>query len=298
VIIMASVIGVTFVAPVFGADPTASDCVTANENSISLRSQHKLLVARSESLVCASPSCPADIRNECARRVADVIAAIPTILVTMDGKPLADRLEGTALSLDPGLHTFVFDAQGQPPLTKQFVIQEGVKDRRERIVLGAEAIASTAGAPGAAPGATLATAAAQPVAGSAQAPAGISPDAGPVGGTQRIIGWTGAGLGVVGLGLGVFFEVKSSSKVSDRDAICPSGTGCPPGSQANIDALTDDARSAATLGAVSLVAGGLLLAGGLALVFTAPRTSDSAAVAVAPVLAPGFRGAALTGRIW
>ena len=55
----------------------------------------------------------------------------------MDGQPIAERLEGTALSIDPGAHTFTFETAGQANIEKQFVVHEGEKDRRERIVFGA-----------------------------------------------------------------------------------------------------------------------------------------------------------------
>lgn len=133
------------------ADPTTADCLAASETSLKLGNQHKLRAERSQLLVCAAANCPGDIRNECVRRVDDVNHAIPTIIfeakdgggkdlsavkVTMDGEVLVERLEGTALSIDPGEHTFVFETAGQPPLSKQFVIRESEKDRREAITLG------------------------------------------------------------------------------------------------------------------------------------------------------------------
>src|SRR5882724_84046 len=109
------------------ADPTTADCIAANDGSISSRNDHNLRAARAQLLVCAASACPADVRTECTRRVAEVNAAMPTVVfaakdqtgkdlaavkVTMDGEPLADRLDGTALSVDPGEHSFVFDAEG------------------------------------------------------------------------------------------------------------------------------------------------------------------------------------------
>jgi len=97
-------------------------------------------------LTCASANCPADIRKDCTSRVEEVNAQIPTVIfrakdasgaditavkVTMDGEVLADRLEGTALSIDPGEHTFTFETAGQSPVTKKLVIQQNQKDRAE-----------------------------------------------------------------------------------------------------------------------------------------------------------------------
>jgi hypothetical protein len=182
-----------------GADPTTSECLAANEMSIELRNQHKLHAARAQLLACSAVSCPADVRDECVRRVAEVNAAIPTIIfvakdglgndvvavkVTMDGQPLVDRLEGTGLSIDPGEHSFAFETAGQPRVEKRFVIHEGEKDRRERILLGVPP--SAAGEP-------------KPAAvSSGAAPATPSGDS-----SKRVVGYVVGGVGVVGVGAGV-----------------------------------------------------------------------------------------------
>ncbi len=135
----------------FAADPTLVDCISANEASITLRHDHRLREARQQLLVCAALACPAEVRAECERRVVDVNAAMPTITfeakdpagndllavsVTVDGKPLVDKLQGTAISLDPGAHSFRFEAGGYAPVEKAFLLEEGRKGRREEIVFG------------------------------------------------------------------------------------------------------------------------------------------------------------------
>jgi hypothetical protein len=163
-LLAASVGGVTSTA--HAADPTTSDCLAASEAALKLGNDHKLRGERSQLLVCAAASCPADIRKECLRRVDEVNAQIPTIVfqakdgaskdisavkITMDGEVIAQRLEGTSLSVDPGNHTFVFETSGEPAVQEQLFITEGEKDRRERILFGAAgALASTSGAPAAA----------------------------------------------------------------------------------------------------------------------------------------------------
>ena len=127
--------------PARAADPTTADCLAATESSLALRNEHKLREARAQLLICSAASCPADMRDECTRRVGEVNAAIPTIVfavkdaagndlvavrVTMDGQPIAERLEGTALSIDPGAHTFTFETTGQAQHP------EAVRDPRRR----------------------------------------------------------------------------------------------------------------------------------------------------------------------
>jgi hypothetical protein len=283
----------SFVSPAHAADPTTVDCLSANERSIKARTENRLRDARAELLTCAAESCPADIRNECARRVSEVNASMPTIVfeakdaagndvsavkVFMDDQLLIERLQGSALSIDPGPHKFRFEAAGVEPIEKQYVIAQGQKDRRELVVLGAALALAGAGATATTP------------AGADQAPASA---AGDPGATQRILGWTAIGAGAVGVTLGIVFSIQRGSKISDREAICAEGAPCPPGSQASVDALTDEARTAGTLAAVGFIAGGALAAGGVALLLTAPKAQSS--MSLIPVVSPAFAGLTLRG---
>jgi hypothetical protein len=62
---------------------------------------------------------------------------LTAVRVTIDGELLASHLEGTAISLDPGEHTFAFAAEGQPKVEKKLVVHEGEKERHEVISLDA-----------------------------------------------------------------------------------------------------------------------------------------------------------------
>jgi hypothetical protein len=251
------------------ADPTTADCLTANDKSISLRNDHKLLGARAQLLICAASSCPADIRKECVRRIDLVNASVPTVVfeakdatgndltsvtVKMDGEMIAERLEGTAISLDPGAHTFTFDSPGQPQITKQLVVREGQKDRREAIQFGGTSAGATAK-----PAATVTTIAGPPSA---------TPRPGETGsrgsGTQKIVGYASIGLGVAGLAVGTIFGLQSMSKHNDAKDACPASCA-----DANGVKLWDDARSAGNISTIGFVVGGLGLAGGTILVLTA-----------------------------
>ncbi|HVW27067.1 MAG TPA: hypothetical protein VHC69_16995 [Polyangiaceae bacterium] len=281
--------------------PAVSECLAASDKAIEERTQHHLLAAREQLLICASASCPGEVREECTRRVDDINAAIPSIVfdakdpegndlsavqVTMDGKVLAERLEGTSFSIDPGPHTFVFTMPGQPAVQKQLILVEGTKDRRETVTLGSPRPASPPNAR-----ATSAPLQTRPL------PPPVASEHPSDGSSQRLLGWTGVGLGGAGLVVGLVFELQRSSKLSDADAVCPSGT-CPAkeqaGDQARINQLTDDANHAGTIAAIGFVAGGVLVAGGLTLVFTAP--SGHHEVALAPLLAPHLSGLAAEGR--
>jgi hypothetical protein len=267
----------TAVAPARAADPTTADCLSANDKSITLRNQHKLRAARAQVLVCAAPSCPADVRKECVRRVDEVNASMPTIVfevkdaggndltavkVSMDGEALADRLEGTAISLDPGSHTFTLEPAGQAPVTRPLVIREGEKDRHVMIELTASPAPASADA-------SLATNTATAAPPQALAPA---PEEAPTRnfGTQKVLALVAGGIGVVGVGLGTVFGLQSKSKHDDAVNACPAGCDA-----AGVS-LMDDARSAGNVSTVAFIVGGIGLAGGAVLWFTAPSKTTPA----------------------
>jgi hypothetical protein len=269
------------------ADPTTADCLAASDNSVTLINQHKLRAARSQLLVCGAASCPADVRKECFRHVDEINAAIPTIVfeardpagrdigavrVTMDGELMAERLQGTPLSLDPGEHAFVFEAAGQPPVKKQLIVRESQKDRRETITFGEPTPPPT---PQPAPaGATW------------KVPEGSPPQPEPSAaglGTQKILALVAGGVGVVGLGLGTVFGLQAMSKRDDATKACPKNT-CP---DANGVSLWDDAQSAGTLSTVFFVVGGVGLAGGAALWFTAKAPESAQAASAQIGIGPG-----------
>jgi hypothetical protein len=135
-------------------DPTQEDCVTANDKAIAAKRQKKLRAAREQYSICASASCGVGVRRLCEQQLGYLNREIPTVVfkltdagkdigpvrVTMDGELLTDHLQGLALSVDPGSHSFVFEARGMNPLTKQFDILQGQKDQQFPVEIPAEQI--------------------------------------------------------------------------------------------------------------------------------------------------------------
>ncbi len=216
---LASVIGLARDAR--AADPRVAECLAESEASIKSGSEHRLRDERAHVLICAAGSCPAEIRRECANRVDELDAAIPTIVfeakdaigndltavkVSMDGEALTDDLDGLPLPLDPGAHTFTFRAAGQPILEKAFVIRESQKDRLELIEFP--------------PTATRAPA--RP--GAEQVPfAPAAPNAKNTGmGASSVLAIVAAGIGVAGLGTGAAFGLETASKRDSAEKVCPS----------------------------------------------------------------------------
>jgi hypothetical protein len=249
--------------------PTTADCLAASDASLTLGNQHKLRDERSQLLTCAAKSCPADVRKECARRVDEVSTQIPTIIfqakdasgadlgavkVTMDGERLAERLEGTALAVDPGEHTFTFETAGQAPVTRKLLIQQAQKDRREVVQLGTP--------PTVAPPVSTA---AEP---SAPAPA---EDAKQGLGGQKTFALVAGGIGVVGLGLGAAFGLVALSQKNAAESACPSS---PCSTQAGATRWSS-AGSSGNISTIAFIVGGVGVAGAAVLWLTAPSTTTT-----------------------
>jgi len=267
--LLVTLTGLLVGSPARAADPTVPECLAASDASLKSGNEHQLRAERTELLICSSSSCPSEIRKECMRRVDEVSASIPTIVfevkdpggidlsdvkVTMDGEVLAERLDGTALAIDPGLHTFVFEAPNQPSVSKQLVIREAEKDRKESIQLGVAA--EGAGAQ-------------QPVAPAASSSGGGMP-------AQKVAAIVALGIGVAGVATGSVFGVMAMQKKDDAEKLCPAECADKKGTDA-----WSDAKQAGTFSTIGFIVGGVGLAGAALLWFTAP-SSTQAQVGIGP----------------
>ena len=289
------------------ADASKAECIDANAKAQDARRESRFSDAHLLLRQCAVPSCPGLIRDDCARRLDELETAQPTIVfdakdasgrdviavdVIVDGKLLAQKLVGVPLPVDPGEHTFTFTASGLAPVTQTFAIKEGVKDRHEVIVLGGSAPATPqptsepppAPAPPVAPPPTAALEAAPAT---SSAPSAEKPAASGI--PWRTVGWVLSGVGIAGIGVGTVFGLEAlSTKSSHCDA---NGRCTPPGTAST-------AYRQATISTTGLIAGGVLLAGGLGLVFLVPggERSSTTGVAIGPLAGPSTAGAYVSGR--
>jgi hypothetical protein len=247
------------------ASPTVQQCLAASNASVKLRASHELRRARAELLVCVAASCPAEVREECGKRIDRVTESLPTVVfeakdgaghdltnvkVTMDGAEVVTaRVDGSAVTLDPGPHTFTFETPGEQPKTLELVLHEGDKNVHAAAVLGAVP------APTLAPPTTPGTAQGRRTAGIA--------------------------LGVVGLAgvaAGAIYGSLTLSKWSTAKGECSTGTQC---SQKAIDDRST-AVTYSTVSDVGLIAGGVLAATGIILYVTAPSAAATAGLRVTP----------------
>jgi serine/threonine-protein kinase len=259
-------------------------------------------------------SCPTDIHEECIRHIPQIDAATPTIVfagvdvsgrdttavaVTMDGELLTRHLDGRAIAIDPGEHTFRIEAAGQAAIEKKLRIQEGEKNRYVRFDFGAlpppDSEEKTTPAP-------LAPTMQSAVVSSAETTTSLpmstdqhetSAATGHPGlSGQKLLGLVVGGTGVVGMIVGSILAAIADSKWSSAKNDC--GAGCTrddPAQQERRDAL-----SAATGSTVAFVAGASLVGGGLALFLTAPPGSATDnGLRVVPSMTAGGGGVLLLG---
>jgi hypothetical protein len=104
-----------------------------------------LLKAREKLLLCTSPVCPRAIRVDCARWLAEVEAATPSLVVLAkdklghdigdlrvtidDGAVVLSKLDGQPIPLDPGRHVLRYERSGESPAEDWVVLGTGEKNR-------------------------------------------------------------------------------------------------------------------------------------------------------------------------
>ena len=120
-------------------------CIAAYEDAQRRRNRGDLIEAREALKVCSRDVCPAIARTDCTGWLAELRVDVPTIVVGarfeggrdvidvkvfLDGKPLADRIEGRAVEVNPGVHTLRFELQGREPVEERVSILVGERNRK------------------------------------------------------------------------------------------------------------------------------------------------------------------------
>jgi hypothetical protein len=260
-----------------------ADCVDAASKGQTLRDEHKLVEARDQFRLCARGVCPAAVRNDCANWLDSAERDLPTVVITakngagaplidvrvsVDGQPLASSFDGEAIPMNPGSHAFHFEAPDGTKLDQQVVVSEGQHNQPIAAVLGSPTDKERA----------LEQA-------TVRSPSDRDPSS-----TLKTVGWVAGGLGIVGLALGGTFGIIAIEEKSD--AHCDANKFCDAGP-------LNSSKSAATVSNVGLIAGGVLLAGGAAIVLFSSHGQPErvASVKVAPTLASRGGGLVL-GGVW
>lgn len=188
--------------------------------------------------------------------------------VTLDGAPVPAVALGLRRPVDPGTHVARATADGMKPAESSFTVADG-GHAEVRLKLEKEG-APVAAAPDPTPSPT------EPA--PADAPKGG-------GSTQKTLAFAAFGVGAAGLVVGGITGVLAMGKASDLDAACPDGR-CPADRQGDIDSYS----TLGTLSTVGFIVGGVGVAAGAALFFTAPKANAAQKASVTPVLGPGSLG--------
>ena len=275
------------------AEVTKDQCVDANTRAQSLRREGKFGPARDQLALCMNARCPEVVRDDCTQRFDELEGAQPTLVfdvkdstgqdvllvhVSIDGVRISEPLDGRALVVDPGEHAFTFDVPGEPPVTRRFVLKEGEKARRERIV--------------------VTTAASRTWPSDAVTPKPSAEQAGPSPGTtQRTTGLVLSAAGLVGIGVGAVFGALTIDDSSNARSECRSPANCSNHAQAVVD--HDRAVTAGTISTAGFLAGSAVFASGIVVWLTSPNRAEPpsalAAIRLSPSVAPSVAGLALTG---
>jgi len=174
------------------------------------------------------------------------IEAPPGVVVRRDGDEIPAAALGSTLPIDPGEHTLTASAPGKKPWsTRVSATASSVA------TVSVPALENDPAAPG----------------------TDVAPDGKPSDGTAlRTVGYSMGGIGIIGLAGGTVSGLSAISKNDRSKEVCPSSGIC---ADEGARSTNDDARSAATVSTIAFVAGGALLAGGIALVLLAPSSSSS-----------------------
>jgi hypothetical protein len=170
------------------------------------------------------------------------------VKVSADGQVVQDKLDGQAVTLNPGVHQMKYESEGSPPLEDRVVVRAGEKNRLVKVTFGG-------GAP------TVPTNVAPP-----PAPGGEQlPTTGGGVPTSAII--LGA-VGVVALGSFTFFGIKGKSDASDLRSKC-----APNCAQSDVDAV----KSKLLIADISLGVGVVAIAAAVYLTVTNKQPATSSA---------------------
>lgn len=154
------------VAPLTASATDVQACLGASEKGQRARSAGKLREAQNHFLVCGGEGCPGMVRKDCAQWQTEVIAMLPSVVfgakdkqgrdmfdvsVSMDGEVLVKKLDGKSVPVDPGPHTFKFEAVNVAPVVERALVKEGEKTRVITVSF-ADGSAAAAGDPAPTPG--------------------------------------------------------------------------------------------------------------------------------------------------
>jgi hypothetical protein len=241
--------------------------VAAYERAQRLRQKGSLVDARAALVTCAQPSCPAAAVADCVPWLAEVEQSLPSVVleardasghelvdvhVLLDGNPFVSALDGKAVALDPGVHTFHYELASGEAVEERVSIRTGEKNRTMRVTFGVPHVAASATPVGS--GAPEANASSRPV---------------------PPLAWALGGLGAAGL---IVFTAVGATSLANESTL--RSTCAPHCAESDVHAI----RVKHTIADVGLSVGVVSLGVAAALFFT--RATVPKRAAMSPVASP------------
>lgn len=237
---------------------TPAECVAATERGQAKRDEGQLVASRAEFVACGSDACPAVVRRECVRWLAEVDARIPSLVVSvadsngkdvlapevsLDGVRLPAAGGGRAFTLDPGPHVLRATGKKVDPVEERIVVRELERERVVKLVLRShEPPPPRAGAPITVPRAR----------------------------TVPALSWALGGVALLGGGGFAYFWARGMGKVGDlRDSCSPYCSS----------EQVDDARSPLTIARISGIVGIAAAVGAVTVYLLQPTTATQSVAA-------------------
>ncbi len=212
--------------------------------------------------------------------VADPVAGET---VKRDDLEVATASYSVPIPLDAGQHTFTAEAPKKVAFKTTVTVSGDGQKLEVKVPKLEDAPVAVAPLETKPPPTTTATAAGAPA--KAEDP----------GSGRRIIGYTLGAVGIVGLGVGGVTGLMAMGANNDAKKLCPSS---PCADKAGVDD-NDKAKSLGTVSTIGFIAGGVLLAGGVVLVLTAPSSQEKKTavsdVKVSPTFGPTYSGLSMGG---
>jgi len=212
------------------------DCFNAAEKAQKLKTDKKLSLARPALITCSRDVCTQQVRSDCVKWLGEVDAAMSTVVVRardtnghdvidlkvfVDGELFLSKLQGTAVTMDPGQHKIRYEFPNGKSVEEDVLIAEGEKNRTLRAELKEGTGTGTE---------TTSTGTPSPTDGGTTSKGG--PGVGP---------WIIGGIGLVALGVFIGLEADLQSTYSGLKNGCGSTAppSCDPGKVSSLQTEID-----------------------------------------------------------
>lgn len=137
------------ILPKFASADDAA-CVSAHRQAQVDRKAGRLKATKKQLAVCSSQACPTMITSDCTEWIVEVERALPSVVIAVtdaeghdkrdvrvfvDGELVTERLDGSALPIDPGEHRLRFELVGSSPIEQVVIVREGERARAVHVGL-------------------------------------------------------------------------------------------------------------------------------------------------------------------